>query len=142
LAPVRLKGLLFDEPQRVGDGGAMRLLDPCRNGRFGDRPQRRHTLDRGERKVIAGDRGCLGPGVFGDHRGQFPRILRRPAVLGGEELGRHFGSYPGPFAARHRPVSGKACRSVHFGDPLGDLDPKRRDVIGIDLERGAQPGHR
>jgi len=134
--------MLLDERERVADGSPMRLFDLGRDGRLGERPQRRHALHRGEREVIAGDRGCLWAGVFGDHGGQFALILRRPAVLGGEELGRHLGAYACPFAAWHRPVSGQACGRIEFGDSLGDLDPKRRDVVGVDLERGAQPGDR
>ena len=123
------QGVLFDEAQRVGDGGPVGLFDLRRNRRFGERPQRRDALHRGEGEVVAGDRGRLWAGVFSDRGGQFPGILRRPAVLGGEELARHLGTYPGPFAAWNRPVAGQACRRIEFGDPLGNLNPKRGDVV-------------
>jgi len=73
------QGELFDEGERIGDGGPMGLFDLRRDGWFGERPQRRDAFDGGEGEVVAGDRGCLGPGVFGDRGGQFARILRRPA---------------------------------------------------------------
>jgi len=31
---------------------------------------------------------------------------------------------------------------IEVGDPLGDLDPERRYVVGVDLERRTQPGDR
>ena len=136
------QGVLFDEGQRVGDRSPVGLFDLRRNGRFGERPQRRDAFDRGEGEVVAGDRGRLWAGVFGDRGGEFPRILRWPAVLGGEELGRHLGAHPGPFAAWNRPVAGQAGGRIEVGDPLGNLDPKRRDVVVVDLERRTQPGHR
>jgi hypothetical protein len=50
--------------------------------RFGERPERRDAFDWGEGEVVAGDGGGFWAGVFGDRGGEFPRILRRPAVLG------------------------------------------------------------
>jgi hypothetical protein len=73
--------------------------------------------------------------VFRDRGGQFPDILRWPAVFGGEEFASHLGTYPGPFAAWNRPVSGQAGRRIELGDPLGNLDPKRGDVAVVNLER-------
>ena len=61
-------------------------------------------------------------------------------MLGGEELAGYLGAYPGPFAAWNRPIFGKAGGRAEFGDPPSDLDPKRRDVVGVDLERRTQPG--
>jgi hypothetical protein len=54
------QGVLFDEGQRVGDGGAVGVFDLRRNSWFGERPQRRDAFNRGEGEVVAGDRGCLG----------------------------------------------------------------------------------
>ena len=123
------QGVLFDEGQRVGDRSPVGLLDLCRNGWFGDRPQRRDAFDRGEGEVVAGDRGRLWAGVFGDRGGEFPRVLRWPAVLGGEELRRHLGAHPRPFVPWNRPVARQAGSRIEVGDPLGYLDPKRRNVV-------------
>src|SRR5215216_7083304 len=80
--------------------------------------------------------------MFSDRSGQLPGILRQPAVLGGEQFPRHLGTYPGPFAAGNRPVSGQACRRIERGDPLSNLNPKRGDVVAVNLERRAQAGYR
>jgi hypothetical protein len=82
----------------------------------------------------------LGTGEFGDRGGEFLRVLRWPAMLGGEELRGHLGAHHRPFAARNRPVAGQAGSRIEFSDPLGNLDPKRRDVVVVDLERRTQPG--
>ena len=50
------QGVAFDEAQRILHGSLMRLFDLCCDVRVGDRPQRRHRLDRGEGQVIAGNR--------------------------------------------------------------------------------------
>jgi hypothetical protein len=55
------QGVSLDEAQRIGDRGPVGLFDLRRNRRFGERPQRRDALHRGEGEVVAGDRGCLRP---------------------------------------------------------------------------------
>jgi hypothetical protein len=40
------QGVLFDEGERVADRGAVGLFDLCRDGWFGERPQRRDALDQ------------------------------------------------------------------------------------------------
>jgi hypothetical protein len=78
--------------------------------------------------------------VFGDRGGEFARIIGWPAVFGGEEFGHHFCAHTRPFVPWNRPVAPQPRSRIEVGDPLGDLDPKRRDVVVIDLERRTQPG--
>ena len=134
--------MLLNEPQRILHRGLMGPFDDRRDGRVGDRPQRRHRLHRGEGQVVAGNRLGPRPGVFGDLPGQLPRIHRLPAMLRGEELACHLGADPGPVRRRHRPIPGQTGRLVDGGDPFRHLDPERADVAVEDLERRPQPGHR
>ena len=124
------------------DGGAVGAFDGRRRGLVGDRPQRRDALHWGEGQVIAGDRLGPRPGMLGDRGGQLPGILRLAAVLGDEELPCHLGADPGPIRSRHSPVTGQPGRLVEGGDPFRHLDPERRHIRLVDLERRAQPGHR
>ena len=50
------QSVAFDEAQRILHRSLMRPLNLRRDVRVGDRPQRRHRLDRGEGQVIAGNR--------------------------------------------------------------------------------------
>ena len=134
--------MLFDEPQSIRDGGAVGPFDGRRRGLVGDRPQRRHALHRGEGQVIAGDRLGPRPGMLGDRGGQLPGILRPASVLGNEELPGHLGADPGPIRRRHSPVPGQPGGLVEGGDPFRHLDPERRHIRLVDLERHPQPGHR
>jgi len=68
----------------------------------GDRPERRHRLDRGEGEVEPGHRGGRRPGVAGDEGGQLTRVPRRPAVLPREHLPADVGADPGPLRGRQR----------------------------------------
>jgi hypothetical protein len=112
------------------------------SGLVGDRPQRRHTLHRREGEVIAGDRLGSRPRVLGDRGGQLPGILRLASVLRNEELPRHLGADPGPIRSRYGPVLGHPGGLVQRGEPLRHLNPERRHVRLVDLERRTQPGHR
>ena len=114
-------------------------FDHRRHRRVGDRPQRRHRLHRRERQVVAGDRLCPRPRVFRDLPGQLPRIHRRPAVLGDEELAGHLGPHPRPVSRRDRRVGRQPVARVERRDPLGHLEPERRSVVVDDLERRPQP---
>jgi hypothetical protein len=76
------QGMLFDERQRVLDGGLMGPFNHSRHPRISDCPQRGHRLHRGERQVITSHGLCLRPRVFRDLPSEFPGIHRFPAMLG------------------------------------------------------------
>ena len=94
--PVRAlpgeQGVAFDEAQRILHGSLMRPLDLRGDVRVGDRPQRRHRLDRGEGQVIAGNRLGARTRLLGDGGGDLAGIDRIAAMLGSEELPRHLGA--------------------------------------------------
>ena len=69
-----------------------------------------------------------------------PGICWWPAMLGGEQLPRHLGPYPGPLGRRNRPVRRQPGLLVERGDPLRHLNPKPGRFGVDDLERHAQPG--
>ena len=140
--PVRVnRACCLDERQRVLDGGLVGPFDHRRHRRFGDRPQRRHRLHRGERQVVAGDRLGPRPGVLRDLSRQLPGIHRLPAMLGHEELPRHLGPHPRPIRSRQRRVGRQPGRLVERGDAFRHLDPERATTPSTDLERRPQPGH-
>ena len=141
-AGAGVEGVLFDEPQRIRDGARWALSIVAAARPVGDRPQRRHALHRGKGQVIAGDRLGPRPGVCWRSRRQLPRIGWRPAVPGGEELPADLGADPGP-DPRPAPPSPRAPRRPHSRRrSFCHLDPERRHVRLVDLERRPEPGHR
>ena len=94
--------LILDEPQRLRDRGLMGLLDPRRDRRVGERPQRRHRLHRGERQVVPPDRRRRRPGPAGQRRRQLQVTLRVTALLLPEPFRRQLAAQPGPYLRRQR----------------------------------------
>ena len=86
------QGVAFDEGQRILHGSLVRSFDLRGDVRVGDRPQRRHRLDRGEGQVIAGNRLGARTRLLGDGGGDLAGIDRIAAMLGSEELPRHLGT--------------------------------------------------
>ena len=119
----------------------MGLFDHSRHRRFGDRPQGRDRLHRGERQVVAGNRLGPRPRVFRDLSRQLPRIDRLPAMLGPEELAGHLGPHPRPISSRHRGAHRQASCRIDRRDAFRDFQPERADDTIDDLERHAQLGH-
>jgi hypothetical protein len=130
----------FDEVQRILHGGLVRPLNLRGDVRVGDRPQRRHRLDRGEGQVIAGNR--LGPWtrLLSDDGSDLARIDRIAAMLCSEELPRHLAAdlrprCRGDWLVRLLP------RRLLGGNPLRYLDPEGPDLAGVNLKRRTQLGH-
>jgi len=117
----------------------MRTFDLCRDMRVGDRPQRRHRLDRGEGQVIAGNRLGVRTRQFGDGRGDLAGIDRVAAMLCSEDLPRDLGADPRPIGRRDGVISQPPCRPVPCRDPPRHLDPEGTDIAAVNLERRAQP---
>src|SRR4029450_691649 len=83
----------FDEAQRVSYRSLMREFDLTCELRVGDRPQRRHRLDRGEGQVIAGYRLGAGRRPLGGRSGDLAGVDRVAAMLVSEELPRDLGAH-------------------------------------------------
>jgi hypothetical protein len=131
--------MLFDECQRVLDGGLMGPFDPRSHRRVGDCPQCGHRLHRREGQVITRDRLRAWPRILGDLPGQLPRIDRLPAMLSVEELTGYLSPHPGPVSRRDRGVGRPSQCRVERRDALGHLDPKRSQIVVDDPERPPQP---
>jgi hypothetical protein len=132
--------LLLNEPQRIGDGGLVRLLDGASYRSVGHRPQRRDRLHRRERQVVAGDRLRAWSRVLRDLGCELLGVDRLAAVLRVKELFRHLCPDPGPGGGRDLGVGWCADQSVQVSDPLRHRDPERRRLID-NPERGAEPHH-
>lgn len=63
----------------------------ARQLRVGERPQRRHALDRRERQVVAGYRLRAGSRGADDIVSELTRVDRLPAVIAGEPLATQLG---------------------------------------------------
>ena len=118
----------------------MGAFDHSRHRRFGDRPQGRDRLHRGERQVITGNCLCSRPGVFRDLSRQLPGVDRLPAMLGEEELAGHLGPHPRPICSRQRRAGRQAGRRIDRREASGHFEAERADVTINDLERRPQPG--
>jgi hypothetical protein len=86
------QGVAFDEGQRILHRSLVRLLDMRGDMWVGDRPQRRHRLDRGEGQVIAGNGLGARTRLLSDGGCDLTRIDRIAAMLCSEELPRHLGT--------------------------------------------------
>ena len=132
----------FEERQRIGDRGKVGPFDLGGDLRVGQRPQRRHALDRRERQVVAGHRRRLLPGQPRQMPGQFAGVQRVAAELGTEHLAGDVGADPGPDRQRDRRRLGRPDAGVVGGERLRHLHPERRHVVGEHRERLAQPDRR
>jgi hypothetical protein len=130
----------FDEAECILHGGLVRLLDLRRDVRVGDRPQRRHRLDRGEGQVIAGNRLGARTRLLSDGGGDLAGIDRAAAMPLPEELPRHLGTDLRPQCRRDGLVRELAGGHPPRGNPLRHLDPEDADIAGVNLERCTQPG--
>ncbi len=139
VAGARVEGVGLDEPQRVADRGEVGAFDGGRGGGFGERPQGRDALDRGEGEVVAGDGGGLRAGRRGDQPGEFAGVDGVASEGGPEGLASDLGADRGADLRGDRRVVRGADLGVVGGEALGDLDPELGHVVGVDLERLAQP---
>ena len=95
------------KPERILHGGLVRPFDLRGDVRVGDRPQRRHRLDRGEGQVIAGDRLGARTRLLRDGGGDLAGIDRSRPCSAAEELPRHLG----PDLARSAGETGQSAGS-------------------------------
>ena len=137
-----VEGVGLDEPQRVADRGEVGAFDGGRGGGFGERPQRRDALDRGEGEVVAGDGGGLRAGRRGDQPGEFAGVDGVASEGGPERLASDLGADRGADLRGDRRVVRGADLGVVGGEAFGDLDPELGHVVGVDLERLARAGSR
>ncbi|CAM3890834.1 hypothetical protein NOZE110980_19100 [Nocardioides zeicaulis] len=143
LARVERGGL--EEGEGVVDGGLVRAFDDHSGGGVGDRPERRDALDGGEGEVVPGDGRGLRAGVLGDGGGELAGPVGSgggvATVLGAEEVASDLGAHPGTFRGGYRIVGAHSVVGVDGGEPLGDLDPERADVVVVHLERRPKTSH-
>jgi hypothetical protein len=131
---------MLQESERVVDGGVVGAFDLRGDLRVGDRPQRRHRLDRREGQVKAGNRLGARTRRLGDGRGDLAGIDRITVMLRSEELPRHLGADPRPIRCGDWLVSQLSARGLLRGNPFRQLNPECADIAGVDLERRAQLG--
>ncbi len=138
VAGARIEGMGLDEPQRVADRCEMGAFDCGRGGGFGERPQRRDALDRGESEVVAGDGGGLRAGRRGYQPGEFAGVDGVTSERGPERLASNLGADRSTHLRGNRRIVRGADLGVVGGEALGDLDAELGHVVGVDLERLSQ----
>jgi hypothetical protein len=121
---ARVDGLALEPADDVAHCSVVRGRDLTCRRRIGQRPQRRHALDRRERQVVAGDRPLARPGRADDVVGQLARVDRLAAVIADEPVAGQLGPQACPVLVGERRVRPLTQFVVARDDSPRELAPE------------------